>query len=160
IPKSILHALPRDARPTVMALSDGRWIGATAHALAIHPSDATSSAWQFSPWSNYRAARWDGPTRILELTPIDGDAPPVRFELAGDDAYVLTTAIRERLEASIAHSVTRELPGGFVQVLIRRHGSQLISQTIVQGPPALATTHAHEIRGVEACAREAVGMSA
>lgn len=157
-PAALVKSLPRQARPTLLACANGGWIAARTDALVLHHPDTDARQWQALPWIMFRSASWDGQRRLLSLQPIDGDDADVEIELATDDAYTLTTAVRERIEASIAHSVTRELPGGFVQVLIRRAGDQLVSQTIVQGGADLAERYGEQIIATERHAREAVGL--
>lgn len=158
-PAAIAKSLDRQARRTLLPCANGAWIAASTNALMLHHPDTDPRQFEPLPWIMFRSASWDGERRMLTLQPIDGDDDDVEFELATDDAYTLTTAVRERIEASIAHSVTRELPGGFVQVLIRRDGDQLVSQTIVQGGAEVAQTHAAQILATERQAREAVGLA-
>lgn len=158
-PAQIAKSLDRQARRTLLPCANGAWIAASKDALMLHHPDTDPRQFEPLPWIMFRSASWDGDRRLLSLQPIDGDDDDVEIELATDDAYTLTTAVRERIEASIAHSVTRELPGGFVQVLIRRDGDHLVSQTIVQGGADVAETHAEQILATEAQAREAVGLA-
>ncbi len=155
LPGHIRTSLPRDARASATEVADGNWVAAGRTHLWIGEHSY--------PWTDFRSVEWDGDRRTLTLHNVDGGQQIV--ELAHDDVYTFTTAVRERLEASIAYHLDVEIPDGLVQVLIRRGADgTLLSQTIVLGrdfdAQALADPQiARMINRAEAQARQAVGWS-
>lgn len=155
LPAPVRATLPRDARASATETADGAWVAAGRTHLWIGE--------QPYPWTDFRSVEWDGDRRALTLYGIDGGQRVL--ELAHDDVYTFTTAVRERLEASIAHHLDVEIPNGLAQVLIRRTADgPLLSQTVILGRNCDAEMLqdpqiAGMISRAEAQARQAVGWS-
>lgn len=137
-------------------LRDGRALAIAPEALLI----ARDGDVEALPWFQFRSADWDGDRRVLTLHPVSSTKADLIFETENDQVFAFTTGVRERIESSIVHAVTRELAGDhLVQILIRRdEAGELFSQTVVSGDADFVAAHRSEIDAIERSARQAVGL--
>lgn len=156
IPATLAACLPRAARSTAIELADSRALAITPGALLIASAEGTEEM----PWTDFRSAHWNGDSRLLTISPVVTERGDLVFETLNDNVFTFTTAVRERIEASIVHDRTREFgDDGMVQILIRRgRDGQLFSQTIVAGSPEVVTANREVIDELERSAREAAGL--
>ncbi|GMA31007.1 hypothetical protein [Litorihabitans aurantiacus] len=115
------------------------------------------SAVERRPWHEVDSASWDADTSSVHVRWIDGTTRRVAL---ADDHPGLPQVVRERVEASIAHQVVRDLPGGVqVRAVIRRDGEgALTSQVSVVGTDVASPEVLRAADEAEAQARAAVGL--
>lgn len=153
VPDGVRSALEGTSPLAWAPLRGGGGVAATAdHLVIVRPDEEPRRV----PWNLIDHAEWH-PQGALDVRAVDGTS--TRLILEGDHTR-LPTVLRERVQASLAHLVQRELPGGVtVRAAIRRDAEgQLSSQVTYVGTdrPTPAITRLGE--DLEREARSAVGL--
>ena len=132
IPAPFAASLKELGALTTAPLEDGRWFAVGAAEVAVIGVDGVALR---TPWTDLESATWDGESRELTLSRVDG-APPTVLRLATDDVFRLMTAVRERVNGSIVHvEFLATRAGGEIRALVRRAADgSLFSQLIARGP--------------------------
>ncbi|GAA4432792.1 hypothetical protein GCM10023169_38940 [Georgenia halophila] len=158
LPSEIRSELPGGEPPLAAAeLVDGEWAVATAGALVVAGPDGVTAR---HPWHTIEQGRWDGDTRTVTVTWVEGSVEPLQLRTATDDVATFTSALRERVQSSVVHSEVTETPGGaHIHVYIRRdeHGA-LLSQVTATGPLRGDEAENRQINELERRARSTVGL--
>ena len=158
MPREALERLGADRdRPLATARLTNGWAAAGVRELAVVP-DAGDVLRR--PWSDVDGARLDPETSELTVTWVDGAAPTV-LRLADERDAALPRAVHERVQSSVVHSETVELPRGrTVRIAVRRApDGGLLTQVLGQGRVDLADPEtARAVDAAEARVRDAVGL--
>ncbi|ARD41576.1 hypothetical protein [Actinomyces gaoshouyii] len=150
----LLGAVPIDE-------SGESWAVAMASGLVIVSTDALAAD---HPWERIDKGSWDAEARAFTLTL--SDAPerclsltvPARIQQGGAARPVavdrFARALRQRVEASLVHLVTRILPSGAQARVTIRRGADGALSAVASPEPASAAT-AEDRAELEALLREA-----
>ncbi len=153
IPAPFAASLKEFGALTTAPLEDGRWFAVGAAEVAVIGVDGVALR---TPWTDLESATWDGESRELTLSRVDG-APPTVLRLATDDVFRLMTAVRERVNGSIVHVEYLATAGGEIRALVRRSADgTLFSQLVARGPVTDADMEA--AASLERRARAAAGL--
>lgn len=156
LPAEVAARAP-DVSPLAWApVRDGGWLVLSTREWIAVPADAAAPVVRRG-WQEVDNAQWLTESSALRVRWIDGDTQVVR--LSGDDPRV-PQVVRERVEASIVHHVSRDLAGGVqVRAVVRRDGDgELTSQVSVVGTATVSPEVARVAEALEAEARSAVGL--
>lgn len=137
-------------------LREGGAVAATTEALVIARADEPER--RVVPWELIDHGEWH-PQGVIEVRALDGTS--TRLMLQGDNER-FAVVLRERVQASLAHLVQRELPGGVtVRAAIRRNAAgELSSQVTYVGTASPSATVIRVGEELERQARSAVGLDA
>jgi len=137
---------------------DGGWIVLTTREWIAVPAEESAPV-ERRGWHEVDSAQWMAESTALQVRWIDGGTQVVR--LTDGDPRV-PQVVRERVEASIVHHVSRDLAGGVqVRAVVRRDGDgELTSQVSVVGTATVSPEVAAVATALEAEARSAVGLPA
>lgn len=147
---------PELAKVRVLAwapLAGGGAVAASRDALhLVRPGDETRHV----PWHLIDHAQWHS-EGALEIRAVDGTI--AQLVLDGEHER-LPIVLRERVQASVAHLVQRELPGGVtVRAAIRRDADGNLSSQVTYTGAAQATPEIERVGAqLEREARDAVGL--
>ncbi|TGO04417.1 hypothetical protein [Serinibacter arcticus] len=156
LPPEVAARLPGVTPIAWAPVRDGGWVVLSTREWVAVPADETAPPVRRG-WHEVDNAQWLTESSALRVRWIDGDTQVVR--LSGDDPRV-PQVVRERVEASIVHHVSRDLPGGVqVRAVVRRDGDGgLTSQVSVVGTASVSPEVARIAEALEAEARSAVGL--
>ncbi|WP_127127235.1 hypothetical protein [Georgenia sp. SYP-B2076] len=157
-PKDVIAHLPKSDNVMAAAeLADGSWALVTAGVLVLAD---TSGVRGRHPWHEVQHGRWDGDVRQFTVTWVDGARRPLVLTTLTDEVEPFTSALRERVQSSVVHTESRDMPGGATaQVLIRRgEDGELLSQLTVTGPIRGDDEERRLVDELEQHARSAVGL--
>ena len=153
------HLAPRDAPLASAELADGTWAVVARAALVVVGPGGTLIR---SPWHEVERGAWDGDESVLTVTWVDGARPPLELRVEdAPSAERFTRALRERVQSSLVHSETAEMPGGaIVMVHIRRdEDGALFSQVTARGHLRDDAEERRLVDELERHARAAVGLA-
>jgi len=149
------------ARAKVLAtreLTDGSWAVVTADALQVLEGEQSLVD---RPWADVDRATMDSDTEELTITWVDGSAPTILP--VGDQPGVsdFTFAVKERIDNSLVHLETEELPsGGVLRGAIRRNpDGSLFSQVSISGARRTPADIDRRASDLEARIRGVVGLT-
>lgn len=134
LPDSVIALLPpSDKRAPALALADGGWIVAGAHAFARIDEGGVIEA---GMWYETQAARWEGKSRQFTLKWVDPAREPVAVVTGGEDPAAFMAAVRERIERTMVVLKSGEAPNGTTVVAQVRRGANggLFSVLTADGP--------------------------
>ncbi|PWD49516.1 hypothetical protein C8046_01055 [Serinibacter arcticus] len=156
LPAEIAARIPGATPIAVAEVVGGGWLVLTAREWIDVPAGADAAVARHG-WHEVDNAQWLTDTNALQVRWIDGVSREVR--LVGEDPRV-PQVVRERVEASIVHVVSGDLPGGVqVRAVVRRDGDgALSSQVSVVGTAATSPAMARLATELEARARADVGL--
>ncbi len=158
LPDAVAGHLPSGDRPLASAsLTNGAWLVVTRDALVVVGEDGLG---QRTAWHEIETGTWDGDTRTFTITWADRERPDQPLVLESDDVAILTSALRERVQASVVHHETIEIAGTRVRATVRRReDGSLYSQVTAFGPLPRDEGAERELDELERRVREAVGLS-
>ncbi|MFC7406000.1 hypothetical protein [Georgenia alba] len=156
LPRTIRALLPGSPYATA-ELADGRWAVVTGAELLVASEEGVT---QRHPWHTVERGRWDGETRTVTVTWVDGSRSPLELRTASDEVASFAAALRERVQASVVHSDAAETAtGAQIKVYIRRDETgALLSQVTVTGTLRGDGEETRVVDEVERRARAAVGL--
>ncbi|UNX53517.1 hypothetical protein MF406_10975 [Georgenia sp. TF02-10] len=158
LPADLAAHLPHGTRTLAVAeLLDGSWAVTAQDALTVLGADGVRTR---ASWDEVESARWDGETRQLTVFWVEGARGPLVLTTADDGVERFTSTLRERVQSSVVHSETTELPSGaLVTANVRRGpGGELLSQVTARGPLAGDRAEQDVIDELERRVRDAVGL--
>jgi hypothetical protein len=145
------------AKPLVSAeLVDGAWAVVTEPALVVVDEDGVRHR---APWHHIENGRWDGDSRTFTITWSERDRAESSLTLVSDEVERFTTSLRERVQSSVVHAETLDLPTGQVRATVRRaEDGSLYSQLTAFGRLAGTDEEQAQIDALERRVRQAVGL--
>lgn len=151
-------ALPAGDRALAAAeLTDGRWAVASRLALHVLPADGGEAV--RTPWCDVDRGSLEPTTRTLTVRWVWGGSSALAFT-DGSSSTRFLQAFRERVQQSVVHAITVEVPGGRARVALRRdEDGHLFTQVLAEGPVDLANPAvAAAVDLAEGDVRSAVGL--
>ncbi|MEE6272597.1 hypothetical protein [Georgenia wangjunii] len=157
LPDPLARRLPAGDRPLVAAeLADGGWAVVTKAALVVVDEEGVRDR---TPWHHIENGRWDGDARTFTITWSDRERAKEQLTLADDAVDRFTASVRERVQASVVHAETLELPGARVRATVRRdEEGALYSMLTAFGPLTGSEDEQRQLDELERRARQAVGL--
>ncbi|WP_324651160.1 hypothetical protein [Georgenia sp. H159] len=150
------HLPPGDKALAFAPLSGGSWAVVARDALLLVGEDGLG---QRSAWDEVENGAWDGDTGTFTITWADRERPDQPLVLDSDDVAVFTSALRERVQASVVHHETITVDGTRVRATVRRReDGSLYSQLTAFGPLRRSEDVERELDELERRVREAVGI--
>lgn len=158
LPDAVAAHLPRGDRPLAFAaMTNGSFAVVARDALLVVGEDGLG---QRTAWHEIENGAWDGETRTFTITWADRERPDQPLVLESDEVEVFTSALRERVQASVVHHETAEVGGTRVRAIVRRReDGSLYSQVTAFGPLPHGEEADREIDELERRVREAVGLT-
>ncbi|WP_157612356.1 hypothetical protein [Ruania albidiflava] len=159
LPEPIRAQIPAGAKVLASReLTDGHWAVATAERVLVLEAEKSLVD---RPWAEVDRATMDSDTEELTVTWVDGAEPTVLP--VGDQPGVadFTFAVKERVDNSLVHVETEELPGGGVlRGAIRRNpDGSLFSQVTISGARRTPTDIDRRAADLETRIRGVVGLT-
>ena len=157
LPDAVATHLPAGDKPLAVApMRNGSWAVVTRDALLVVGEDGLG---QRTTWHEIDTGTWDGDTRTFTITWADRERPDERLVLDSDDVEKLTSAIRERVQASVVHQEVIDVEGTRVRATVRRReDGSLYSQLTAFGRLPRREDVDQRLDELEARVREAVGL--
>lgn len=158
LPEPVRARVPLQPGDTVLAavaLTDGRWAAVTRTALVVLDDEHVVR----TTWAQIERASLDGETGTLTVHWVTGATRDLLLG-SGTAAATFARALRERVQRSVVHTVRAEVPGGQVQVVVRRDEQDaLFTQVLALGEPDVRSPQVSAvIDAALARARDAVGL--
>jgi hypothetical protein len=157
LPAAAAEKMPAGVRPLlVQALDGGGWaVLARGSVLVVTDDDLVLDR----PWSDVDHGDWDGETRTMTLTWVDG-ATPTSLTLTEEAPSRFPLLIREQVEHSLVQVITEKAPGGGqLRAAVRRGpDGELFSQVTASGKVRSGPALEAQIADLERRIRSAVGL--
>ncbi|HLS72316.1 MAG TPA: hypothetical protein VK046_00995 [Actinomycetaceae bacterium] len=157
LPEPVAAHLPDGDQPLVSApLANGPWVVVARNALLVVGEEGLA---QRAAWHEIETGTWDGETRTFTIIWADRERGEESLVFDSDDVALFTSALRERVQASVVHHETIQIGSTRVRATVRRREDESMYSLITAfGPLPDSPEVERELDALESRVREAVGL--